>query len=181
MINIQEISSKTGMRWIAIISALVLLAVAFLLAQSQTIQNYNPDIYILPKINAVLNSLTFLFLFAGLIFIKNGKKVLHQGSMITAFVLSSLFLVSYVIYHYQAPHTSYGGEGVIRYIYFGLLISHILLATTIVPLALITVFRAVKMDYKKHKKIARWTLPIWLYVSLTGVIIYFLIAPYYPV
>ena len=106
---------------------------------------------------------------------------MHRLCMLSAFVFSSTFLVSYIIYHYCAPETHFGGEGIIRLIYFFLLITHILLAISIVPLTLLTLYRIWKKDIVRHKKIAKWTFPIWLYVSITGVVVYLLISPYYPV
>lgn len=104
---------------------------------------------------------------------------MHRAFIGAAFVSTTLFLVSYVAYHYLTESTKYGGEGVLRSIYFFILITHILLAIVVVPLALISVVRGLQMNVEKHRKIARWTMPIWLYVSLTGVIVYLMISPYY--
>ncbi len=176
------LSEKLWLRLISAISVLVVGVVAFLLIQSQGMDApLNEKIYLLPEFNAYINALTFLLLLIGFVLIKNGKVVAHRSAMVSAFIFSVIFLISYLTYHYGAPHTSFGGEGLVKYIYYFILISHILLAITVVPLALITLFRAWRMDYFKHKKIARWTLPIWLYVSLTGVIVYLMIEPYYPV
>ena len=100
--------------------------------------------------------------------------------MLTAAAISAVFLVSYVLYHSSVPQSKYGGVGTIRYIYFPLLITHILLAAAIVPLVLITLYRGLTANYAKHKPIARWTLPLWLYVTVTGVIVYVMMSPYYP-
>lgn len=175
-------SDKKWLTLIGIVSVLVVGIVGWLLVQSQGMDApYSEKIYLLPQFNAVINGITFLLLLTGFIFIKNGQVNAHRSVMITAFIFSIMFLISYLTYHYGAPHTSFGGEGMIKYIYYFVLISHILLAIAIIPLALITLFRAWKMDYFKHKKIAKWTLPIWLYVSLTGVLVYLMISPYYPV
>ena len=99
--------------------------------------------------------------------------------MLTAFALSALFLISYVIYHSLAEETHFGGEGVIRYIYFFILITHIILAAAIVPLVLITLVRGLSNKFDKHRKIARWTFPLWLYVAVTGVVVYLMLRPYY--
>jgi len=139
------------------------------------------DLSILPLFHATLNGLTAVFLITGFFLIINNKITLHKFCMLSALCLSSVFLVSYVIYHYNTGHTVYGGTGWIRPVYFTILISHILLATTIVPLALITVFRGLKNQLPQHKKIARWTLPIWIYVAITGVIVYLMMQPYYGV
>ncbi|MBV9657507.1 MAG: DUF420 domain-containing protein [Verrucomicrobia bacterium] len=138
------------------------------------------DVTFLPKLNAILNSLTTLALLAGFYFIKRGRVAAHRAAMLTAFVLSSLFLVSYVIYHAAATHTVYGGQGVLRPIYFFLLITHILLAAAVVPLVLMALYYAFTAQFAKHRRLNRWTFPIWLYVAVTGVLVYLLIAPYYP-
>jgi len=118
-------------------------------------------------------------LIGGYIAIRQRKYNLHRTLMVACFLLSSIFLVSYVIYHSQAPATKFGGEGLIRPIYFTILITHIVLAALILPLALFTISRSWRGEFAKHKKIARITLPIWIYVTATGVIVYFMIAPYY--
>lgn len=133
----------------------------------------------LPAVNAVLNSLTAIFLLLGYTFIRNKQITQHRAMMGTAFLLSSLFLVSYVVYHSQVPSTKFGGEGFIRTFYFVLLLSHILLAIVTVGLVLFTLYFALTQQFDKHRRIARWTFPVWLYVSVTGVIVYFMIAPYY--
>jgi len=137
------------------------------------------DLHILPFINAILNGTTSVVLVAGFFAIKNKNVKLHRRFMTSAIVLSVLFLVSYVLYHSSAPSTPYGGVGSLRTIYFTILISHILLAIVIVPLVLITFVRALSEKFDKHRKIARITLPLWLYVTVTGVIVYLMISPYY--
>jgi putative membrane protein len=137
------------------------------------------DVTLLPMFNAIFNSFTFIFLLAALFAIKAKNITLHKRFIIAAFTTTALFLLSYVTYHYLTESTPYGGEGIIRYIYFFILITHILLAIVIVPLALTTVVRGFTMQVEKHRKIARWTMPLWLYVSLTGVIVYLMISPYY--
>ena len=162
------------------ISVAVVSVVALLLYNSQNVSDFDRRIYILPKVNAFINGSVFLLLLGGFAAIRAGRVKVHRALMLSAFVLSSLFLVSYIIYHANAPETHYSGEGAMRKVYFSLLLSHILLATIIVPLALITLFRIFKMQVNLHRRIARITLPIWLYVSLTGVIIYLMISPDYP-
>ncbi|MBS4210469.1 DUF420 domain-containing protein [Bacillus sp. FJAT-50079] len=137
------------------------------------------DVTILPRINAILNSFTFLFLVGALIAILKRNVKVHRRFIYAAFVTTSLFLVTYVAFHYVSPSTPYGGEGFLAIFYYFILITHILLAAAIVPLALTSVARAWNMENERHKKIARWTMPIWLYVSLTGVLVYLLISPYY--
>lgn len=136
-------------------------------------------VYEIPKFNAILNTLTFVTILLGVVAILNGKRVLHRALMFTSFILGSIFLVGYVMYHAQVQSTHFGGMGFIKSIYFFLLISHIVLAASVAPLVLITIFKAVKGDFVGHKKIAKWTYPIWLYVSFTGVIVYLMISPYY--
>lgn len=137
------------------------------------------DIHLLPKFHATLNSITALILVAAFIAIRKGKVVLHKTLMLSALLCSVLFLASYVTYHSMAEATSFGGAGFVRYVYYFVLISHILLAVVIVPLVGFTLVRALTGRFDKHKRLARWTLPIWLYVAVTGVIVYLMISPYY--
>ncbi|HZL73715.1 MAG TPA: DUF420 domain-containing protein, partial [Planctomycetota bacterium] len=126
----------------------------------------------LPALNAALNFTSFLFLSAGLAFILNRKITLHKIAMTTALITSMIFLASYVTYHVQAGSVKYAGEGWMRSAYFGILISHTVLAAAVAPLALITVIRAWRGTFDRHVAIARWTLPVWMYVSLTGILVY---------
>lgn len=130
----------------------------------------------LPLFEALLNTSTAVLLLIGLVLILKKKKDLHMKVMWTAFILSVLFLVSYLVLHFGIGEVRFIGKGMIRPIYFTILISHIILATAIVPLVLITLYRATKGNYKKHRKIARWTWPIWFYVAITGVIIFLMLA-----
>jgi putative membrane protein len=132
-----------------------------------------------PFFHAVINGLTAILLFTGYRFIKQNKKAAHRAVMITAFGLSVLFLVSYVISKISNDPVPYGGEGALRYIYFFILITHIALSGIIVPLVLFTMYRGLTGEYTKHKKIARWTFPIWMYVAVTGVLVYLFMLPYY--
>jgi len=134
------------------------------------------ELHHLPLLNSILNSLSAFFLLGGFIMIKRGEQEKHRRFMLTAFIISGFFLVSYLIFHYQVGSVSFEGEGWIRPVYFTILISHIILAASVLPLALITLFRAFKKRFKHHKKIARWTWPIWMYVSVTGVIVYLFMA-----
>lgn len=133
----------------------------------------------LPKFNAIINALTSLILIIAFLAIRKGNRILHKRLMLSALGLSIVFLLSYVAYHSIAESTSYGGEGVLRSIYYFILLSHIVLAVVIVPLVLISFSRALSAQYDKHKKIARITLPLWLYVTVTGVVVYLMISPYY--
>ncbi len=126
----------------------------------------------LPQLNAVLNSIATILLFAGFIFIKKRNTAEHMKMMISAFIVSVLFLISYLIFHYQVGSVGYDGTGWIRPVYFVILISHIILAIINLPMILLTMYRAIRKDFARHKKIARWTWPIWMYVSVTGVLIY---------
>ncbi|MFD1887110.1 DUF420 domain-containing protein [Paenibacillus wenxiniae] len=138
------------------------------------------DITILPRMNAIFNSFTFIFLVAALIAILKKNIKLHRGFILAAFSTTLLFLVTYLSFHYLSPETArYGGQGIIRPIYFFILITHSFLAAVVVPLALFALVWGWTMQITKHKKIVRWTMPIWLYVSSTGVIVYLMMAPYY--
>lgn len=133
----------------------------------------------LPPIYATTNGLTAIVLIAALVAIKNNKMQLHKKLMTTAIALSVLFLVMYVAYHMTSDSTKYGGEGQMRLVYFILLISHITLSIVVIPLVLVTYVRALAQQFDRHKKIARITFPIWLYVAITGVVVYLMISPYY--
>ena len=164
---------------IALLSVAIPVVVTLLLFVPQTGKLGDVDVTFLPKLHALLNSLTALALVAGIYFVKNGKVRYHRFAMVTAIVLSAFFLISYVTYHYQAPPTRFGGEGTIRGIYYFVLLTHIVLAAVIVPLVLLSVYFAISNQFDRHRRIARWTLPIWLYVAITGVVVYFMISPYY--
>ena len=126
----------------------------------------------LPTINASLNLTSTVLLVIGYLFVRKQRIRAHAACMIGAFVVSTLFLVSYIVYHYQAGHTTYEGQGVIRMLYLTVLLTHVLLAGTVPPLALRTFYLAWRRRWTSHKRWARWTLPIWLYVSVTGVVVY---------
>lgn len=134
---------------------------------------------LLPHINGVINSATSIFLLMGFYFIKNKNIAAHRRMMTSAFVLGSLFLVSYVLYHLSNESTPFGGEGLIRPVYYFLLISHITLSIVVVWFVLRAVYYAYSGQITEHKKAVKWAFPIWLYVSVTGVIVYLLISPYY--
>jgi len=129
----------------------------------------------LPAFNAALNSLSAVFLFAGYLFIRAKNREAHRACMLAAFFCSTLFLISYLVYHFQVGSVGFKGQGWIRPVYFTILITHTMLATAVVPLALITLVRAWRERFDAHRRIARWTLPIWLYVSVTGVVIYLML------
>ncbi len=129
----------------------------------------------LPTLNATLNGTSAVLLTLGYFFIRRKKVDLHKACMASAFVTSTLFLVSYLIYHYHAGSKSFSGEGWTRPVYFTILISHIILATVTLPLAIVTLVRALRGRFEKHRRIARWALPLWLYVSVTGVVVYLML------
>ena len=129
----------------------------------------------LPTLNAALNSLSAVFLLTGFFFIKSRNQSAHRICMLSAFGCSILFLISYLIYHYQVGSVPFRGQGRIRLLYFSILLTHTVLAVTVVPLALVTLNRALKERFDAHRRIARWTFPIWLYVSVTGVVVYWML------
>jgi putative membrane protein len=133
----------------------------------------------LPLLNASLNATAAVLLVAGYTFIRRGNVRLHRASMISAFAVSTLFLLSYVVYHANAGSKRFPGQGPIRAVYFVILITHVVLAAAVPPLALVTLARGLKGRFKRHVAIARWTLPIWLYVSVTGVVVYLMLYRMY--
>jgi putative membrane protein len=133
----------------------------------------------LPPIYATTNGITAVVLVLAVFAIKNGKQKLHEQLMTFAIALSVAFLVMYVAYHMTSDSTKFGGEGAIRYVYFFILITHILLSIAIIPLVLITYVRALAQRFDRHRKIAKITFPLWLYVAVTGVVVYLMISPYY--
>jgi uncharacterized membrane protein YozB (DUF420 family) len=133
----------------------------------------------LPALNATLNGVAGCFLAAGYVFIRRKRIAAHRACMIAAFTASSLFLTSYLIYHAHVGSRPFPGHGPVRLLYFVILISHIILAAAIVPMALITLRRGLRLDVGRHRRIARWTWPLWMYVSVTGVVIYFMLYKIY--
>ena len=138
-------------------------------------------IHDLPAVNASLNALATVFLTLGFIFIKQQKKEAHRNCMIAAFITSTVFLACYLTYHFSVTAvTKFQGQGIVRPVYFIILITHIILAVVIVPMILMTMSRALKARWEHHKKIARWTWPLWMYVSVTGVIVYLMLYQWFP-
>ncbi|KIA87336.1 DUF420 domain-containing protein [Flavobacterium sp. AED] len=167
-------------KFIIIVSIVIPVVVAILFGVKLKDFGYNVEpLSFLPAIYATTNGLTAIILVASVIAIKNGKRKLHEQLMTSAIALSVAFLVMYVAYHMTADSTKFGGEGAIRYVYFFLLITHIILSIAIIPLVMITYVRALAAKFDKHKKIAKITFPIWLYVAVTGVVVYLMISPYY--
>jgi putative membrane protein len=138
-------------------------------------------LHVLPLLNAFLNSLSAVLLCSGYIAIRRRCVLLHKTCMLTACFTSALFLISYLTYHYHVGSKPFTGQGSIRLVYFTILISHTILAVVIVPLVVLTLTRAWKAQWIRHQRLARWTLPLWLYVSVTGVVIYLMLYQLYPV
>ena len=137
------------------------------------------DFSFLPPIYATLNGMTAVVLISALIAIKNGKQKVHEWLMKVCMILSALFLVMYVLYHMTSDSTAFGGAGVVRNVYFFILISHILLSVCVIPLVLFTYLHAWRKDFRRHRALAKIAFPIWLYVAVTGVVVYLMISPYY--
>jgi putative membrane protein len=163
---------------IYLVSAIVFIAVV-ILSQIELKVDLGFNVHIFATINAVINSIVAILLVAALIAVKKSNFLLHKNLMLTAIVLSTLFLVSYIAHHLLTGDTKYGGQGSIRFFYFFILITHIFLAAVILPFILFTAYRGLIAEWPGHKKIARITWPIWFYVSVTGVIVYLMISPYY--
>jgi uncharacterized membrane protein YozB (DUF420 family) len=134
----------------------------------------------LPHVNAALNGATIMFLVAGLACIRTGRRAEHRACMVGALSVSVAFLISYLIYHFNAGLAKFGGEGIVRPVYFTLLITHIAIAAVIAALVPITVYRALKGRFERHKRIARWTWPLWMFVAVSGVVVYVMAIHLYP-
>lgn len=168
-----------------IIGVSVFVFTVVLVLQSKVL-NLFPDkndipawVFLLPRLNAVINATCTVLLLLSLYFIRQKNIRVHKRLNIATFILSSLFLVSYIIFHATGIKTSYGGEGPVKMIYYFILITHIILAAVVLPLVLFSFQRGLQMQVEKHKKLVRWSYPIWLYVTITGVIVYLMISPYY--
>lgn len=163
---------------IGVFSFVVFAAVVFL-GKYKLDADLGFNVHVFASINAVINSLVSILLLAALFAVKNKRYVLHRNIMFGAMVLSVLFLVSYIAHHLLSGDTRFGGQGAIRYFYFFILITHIFLAAIILPFILYTTYRALTGEFSRHRRIARITWPIWFYVSVTGVAVYWMISPYY--
>ena len=163
------------------LSVLIPIAVGVLMLFPDVfaIESTTIDFSSLPFFHAVLNASTAILIFIGYVLIKNKKAQLHKIAMLSAFVLSSIFLISYVVSKLTNAPVPFGGEGFIRPIYFFILISHILLSIPVLPLALLSIYRGMTGEITKHKRLVKWTFPIWMYVAITGVLVYVLMRPYY--
>lgn len=171
-ITIQE---KRYKKIITILSIVIPLAVAALFGIKLDVE----PLSFLPPIYATINGITAVLLVAAVVAIKKGNRNLHERLNTLAIACSALFLVMYVAYHMTSDSTPFGGEGIVRYVYFFILITHILLSIVVIPFVLITFMRARLGKFPEHKKIAKITFPLWLYVAVTGVIVYLMISPYY--
>ncbi len=167
-------------KWIWVLSIAIPLVVAILFGVNLRKLGYDVQpLSFLPPIYATINGLTAVVLVVAVWAIKNGKRNLHENLMKFAILLSVLFLGMYVAYHMTSDSTKFGGEGAIKYIYYFILITHILLSVIIIPFVLITYVKALSQRFDRHKKIAKITFPMWLYVAITGVVVYVMISPYY--
>ena len=170
------LDDKKYNKLIVILSVAIPIVVAILFGVK--IPNVEP-LSFLPPIYATINGLTAIILIIAFIAIKNKNIVLHENLMTTAILCSVVFLVMYVAYHMTSDSTKFGGEGTIKYVYFFILITHIILSIIVIPFVLITYVRAITNNIEKHKKIAKITFPLWLYVAVSGVVVYIMISPYY--
>jgi putative membrane protein len=173
-------SGKKYNKWIVILSILIPAIVVLLFGINLREMGFDvKPLTFLPPIYATINGFTAVILLIAFWAIKNKRIVLHENLMTTAIGCSVAFLAMYVAYHMTSDTTKFGGEGAIKYIYYFILITHILLSIVIIPFVLITYVRAITNDFERHKKIAKITFPMWLYVAITGVLVYVMISPYY--
>ncbi len=178
MQNIEN--EKKYNKWIVALSVIIPLAVAGLFGINLRKLGFDVEpLRFLPPIYATINGLTAVVLIIAVTAIKNNKRKLHENLMKTAIALSVSFLLMYIAYHMTSDSTKFGGEGAIKYIYYFILITHIVLSIAVIPFVLITYVRAITNNFERHKKIARITFPLWLYVAITGVVVYVMISPYY--
>jgi len=169
---------KTAKLFIFTVSAVVFSAVV-ILSKVKLEADLGFNVHVFATINAVINSMVSILLLAALNAVKNKNYVAHRNLMMSAMILSVLFLVSYIAHHLLSGNTTFGGTGAIRHVYFFILITHIFLAAVILPFILFTAYRGLTAEYPAHRKLARITWPIWFYVSVTGVVVYLMISPYY--
>lgn len=166
-------------KWLIGIFSVVVFGAVVALGRFKLEVDLGFDVHVFAKINAVINSIVAVLLVAALVAVKQKKYTLHKKIMMGAMILSILFLVSYICHHLLSGDTRYGGEGTIRYIYYFILITHIFLAAIILPFILFTAYRALIAEWPQHRRLAKITWPIWFYVSVTGVLVYLMISPYY--
>lgn len=175
---IQSVKETVALRWIYIISMLVFVAVVvlFMMPRAEVMPDF---VRVLPKLNAILNGTTSLLLIASLFAIKNKQIELHKKLNLTAFGLSAVFLLSYVTFHAFGVETRFPADNPIRPVYLFILLTHILLAAIVLPMVLISFYYGLTGKVAKHRKLVRFSFPIWLYVTITGVVVYLMISPYY--
>lgn len=178
MQTVQQTEERSANRVINVLSIVIPLAVAVMLGIRLKVDLGNWTNF-LPHLNALINSLTSVLLLLGLYFIKQKNVAAHRITMLSAFALGAVFLVTYILYHITHESTSFGGQGWVRPIYYFLLISHIVLSIVVVWFVLRAVYFALSGQIVRHKATVKWAYPTWLYVSISGVIVYFMIAPYY--
>ena len=166
-------------RTLILLFSFIIFAAIVLLGRMKLNFRVGFNAHIFATINAVINSIVAFLLIAGFFAVRAKKYLLHKRIMITAIILSSLFLISYICHHLLSEETRFGGTGTIRYVYYFILGTHIVLAGIILPLILFTAYRALIGEYAKHKKLVRLTWPVWFYVAVTGVVVYWMISPYY--
>lgn len=176
-------NDKAIFRLVGAVSIIVLLVVILLQAN---IVNLFPNhdvlpqwVQFLPTLNALINATCTVLLLISYYFIRRKNIKMHKTLNITTFILSCVFMTSYLIFHSAGMETKFGGQGAIRYVYFFILITHIILAAIVLPLVLLSFYRGMMMQVEKHKKLVRWSFPIWLYVTISGVLVYLMISPYY--
>ena len=176
-------NERSIFRTIVGVSIFVFLVVAILQSNLITIfpdKTHIPSwVFSLPRLNAMINATCSVLLLISLFYIKKGNIAVHKRLNLTTFVLSSLFLISYIIFHSTGIKTTYGGTGAIRGVYYFILITHIILAAIVLPLVLFSFNNGLKLQVERHRKLVRWSYPIWLYVTISGVIVYMMISPYY--
>jgi len=172
-------ADKVAVPVIIALSVAVPVIVLVLMLLPERYNIFGADAITFPLFHGILNFLTAVLLIIGFYFMKAEKYILHRNTMIAAFGLSVIFLLSYVLSKISNEPVPYGGEGILRYVYFFILVTHIVLSGIIVPLVLFTMYRGLSGQYDKHAKIARWTFPIWLYVAITGVLVFLFMMPYY--
>lgn len=172
---LKEISVKKALMVILLVSGLAFLLLIYLIYFREAADSADAWVTQLPALNAFLNSISTILIILGYISIRQKRYIRHMKLMLTAFITSSLFLVSYLIYHNFVGHTPFPGEGLIRPVYFFILITHIILSATVVPLVLTSYYFAFAGKFSTHRRVSKWTFPVWLYVSVTGVLIFLIL------
>jgi len=178
--NTQNATEQKYNKWIWVLSIVIPLAVAALFGVNLKRLGFDVEpLTFLPPIYATINGFTAIVLITAVLMIKKGNRVAHERLMKLAITLSVCFLLLYIGYHMTSESTIFGGKGVVRFVYYFILITHIVLSVAVIPLVLITYVKALAQRFDKHKKIAKITFPLWLYVAITGVVVYLMISPYY--